>query len=160
MNVTIRTDLRPGDIGAIVRFHGLVYAEECGFDHTFEAYVAGPLGEFAQSISEREHVWIGESEGRLAGCIAIVESEPGVAQLRWYLVDPDFRGQGLGRRLLSEALEFCRACGYRSVFLYTVGMLKAAAHLYRSVGFRRVEAKRARLWGVDVIDERYELLLN
>ena len=41
--VTLRTDLRPGHIGSVVRLLGVVYARECGFDPTFEAYVAGPL---------------------------------------------------------------------------------------------------------------------
>jgi len=37
---------------------------------------------------------------------------------------------------------------------------KAPAHLYRSVGFRLVKHKPAKQWGVDVIEERYELNLE
>jgi hypothetical protein len=46
--VTIRTGLRPGDLGEVVRLHGGLYAQECGFDPTFEAYVAAPMAEFAR----------------------------------------------------------------------------------------------------------------
>ena len=155
-DITFRTDLRPGDIGAIVRFHGLVYAREHGFDHTFEAYVAKPLAEFACSASDRERVWIAERAGQLVGCIAIVAATADVAQLRWFLVDPSARGVGLGKRLINEALAFCRNCGYRSVVLWTVSALTTAARLYRSVGFRKVEEKPGRLWGVDLIEEKYE----
>ncbi len=158
--ITCRTDLRPGDIGAIVRFHGLVYAREHGFDHTFEAYVAKPLAEFACSASDRERIWIAERGGQLVGCIAIVAAAPAVAQLRWFLVDPSARGLGLGRRLINDALAFCRDCKYQSVILWTVTALTTAAHLYRSVGFRKVEEKPGRLWGVDVIEERYECVLD
>lgn len=155
--VTLRTELRPGDIGRVVYMHGVIYEREYGFDHTFEAYVAGPLSEFARSHSSKERIWLAERDGRIIGCIAIVASSPEMAQLRWYLVDPDARGKGLGRRLLQEAVDFCRACGYRTVTLWTVSALTAAAHLYRSAGFSKVEEKPGRQWGVDVIEERYEL---
>src|SRR5262245_59034257 len=130
--VTIRTSLQPGDLGSIVYLHGTFYSREYGFDHTFEAYVAGPLSEFARSASPRERLWIAERDGRLVGCIAIVAASPEVAQLRWYLVDPSAQGAGLGKRLLREAVAFARECGYRSIILWTVSALTAAAHLYRS----------------------------
>jgi GNAT superfamily N-acetyltransferase len=157
--VTVRTDLRPGDIGSIVRFHGVTYSRECGFDHTFEAYVAKPLAEFAISHSDRERIWIAERDGQLVGCIAIVAASPTVAQLRWYLVDPQVRGVGLGTRLLRDALEFCRQANYQSVILWTVNILTVAAQLYRSVGFQKVEENPGCRWGVDLVEEKYECRL-
>jgi N-acetylglutamate synthase-like GNAT family acetyltransferase len=157
--ITLRTDLKPGDIGAIVRLHGVTYAREHGFDHTFEAYVAGPLAEFARSASDRDRIWIAEQGDRLVGCVAIVAHSPQVAQLRWFLVEPSCRGAGLGTRLLNEAVAFCRASGYQSIILWTVSALVAAARLYHAVGFRKVEEEPGKQWGVDVIEERYELCL-
>lgn len=159
-SVTLRTALRPGDIGTVIRLHGTVYAREHGFDHTFEAYVAGPLAAFARAGSDRERLWLAEREGRIVGCVAIVAASPTVAQLRWFLVDPDARGAGLGRRLLDEAIAFSRARDYESIVLWTVSALEAAAHLYRATGFRKVEEKPGRMWGVDVVEERYELALR
>jgi N-acetylglutamate synthase-like GNAT family acetyltransferase len=159
-DVSLRTELRPGDIGRIVHLHGVIYAKEYGFDSTFEAYVAGPLADFALSGSARSRLWIAESKRGTVGCIAIVELSHDVAQLRWYLVDPSARGAGIGGRLLSEALDFCRACGYRSVVLWTVDALAAAAHLYRSAGFQKVEEKPGSKWGVRVTEEKYELELT
>jgi GNAT superfamily N-acetyltransferase len=158
--IILRTDLRPGDVGEVVRLHGVLYAREHGFDATFEAYVAAPLAEFVRAGSARERLWIAEQEGRIVGCIAIVAAAPETAQLRWFLVDPAARGCGLGRRLLSEAISFCRACAYRKILLWTVSVLAAAAHLYVSAGFRKVEEKPGRMWGVDVIEEKYELVLG
>ena len=159
-DIVLRTELRPGDIGAVTRMHGVVYARECGFDTTFEAYVAIPLAGFARSPGPRERIWLAERSGELVGCIAIVSASDDVAQLRWYLVRPDARGAGLGRGLLEAAVAFCREAGYRSVFLLTVRALTVAAHLYRSAGFRLVEEKPGHLWGVDVVEERYELILR
>jgi GNAT superfamily N-acetyltransferase len=158
-DVTIRTDLRPGDLGAVVGLHGRLYAKEHGFDVTFEAYVAGPLAELAKRNSDRERLWLAECGGRLVGCVAIVAASDEVAQLRWYLVDPAARGHGLGRRLLDEAVAFSRDRGYRSVILWTVSALTAAARLYAAAGFRKVEEVPGRAWGVEVVEERYELAL-
>ncbi|MGH9867677.1 MAG: GNAT family N-acetyltransferase [Candidatus Polarisedimenticolia bacterium] len=157
--VTIRTTLRPGDLGALIRLHGALYAAEHGFDHTFEAYVAGPLAQFALTASDRERLWIAERDGQIVGCIAIVSSDAPVAQLRWFLVDPSARGLGLGGTLLREAVEFSRSRGYASIVLWTVSTLTAAAHLYRLAGFRLVEEKPGRRWGVDLVEEKYELAL-
>src|SRR5262249_50223286 len=122
-SITLQTSLRPGDLGNIVSLHGTLYAREYGFDTTFEAYVAGPLGEFVRSGSERERLWIAEQDGRLVGCIAIVTASAETAQLRWFLVDPSVRGAGLGKRLLQEAIHFSRDSGYRGIILWTVSAL-------------------------------------
>ncbi len=158
--VTLRTELRPGDIGRIIEMHGEIYARECGFDRTFEAYVAGPLSEFALAGSSRERIWLADRGGRIAGCVAIVAASPDTAQLRWFLVEPSERGRGVGKQLLREALEFCKESGYRSVILWTVSALAAASHIYLAAGFRKVEDKRGRRWGVDVVEEKYELALG
>jgi ribosomal protein S18 acetylase RimI-like enzyme len=158
--ITLRSDLRPGDLGAIVYLHGIVYARERGFDPTFEAYVAGPLAQFVCEGGDRQRLWIAEREGRLVGCVAIVAASPRTAQLRWFLVDPDVRGVGLGRLLLLEAIAFCEEHGYAEVILWTESALEAAAHLYRSAGFQKVEEKPGRMWGVDLVEEKYELHLG
>ncbi len=156
----LRTKLEPGDIGRVIWLHGVIYAAEYGFDRTFEAYVAGPLAEFALSCTDRERIWLAEQDGRCVGSIAIVTLSPETALLRWFLVDPSVRGAGLGKSLLNGAVAFCRSAGYQSVALWTVSALKVATHLYRSAGFERVEEKHSRRWGVDVIEEKYVLALT
>jgi ribosomal protein S18 acetylase RimI-like enzyme len=158
--VTLRTDLRPGDLGRIVHLHGTVYAKDRGFDPTFEAYVAGPLAEFVRAHTDRERLWIAERGGHMVGCVAIVAAAPRTAQLRWYLVVPEARGCGLGTRLLAEAVAFCRACGYDGIILWTESALEAAARLYRKAGFRKVEERPGRVWGVELVEQKYELRLN
>ncbi len=158
--ITLRTHLEPGDLGSIVRLHGVVYAQEYGFDTTFEAYVAGPLAEFIRCCTDRSRLWIAERGDHLVGCIAIVGTSEMEAQLRWFLVDPSARGLGLGRKLLQEAIAFCKCCGYRTVFLWTVSALTAAARLYRLVGFEKVEERPAQQWGAQVVEEKYVLALK
>ncbi len=156
---TIRHDLRPGDLGGLISLHGRLYAAECGWDATFEAYVAGPLAEFALTPQQRNRLWLVEHEGEVTGSVAIVELQKKLAQLRWFLLHPRLRGQGLGRRLLADALAFSRQAGYAKVQLWTTRNLTTAAHLYRSAGFELSQELTHRLWGQIVTEQRYDLRL-
>jgi GNAT superfamily N-acetyltransferase len=168
-SISIRTDLWPGDIGQVIHLHGIIYAEEQGWDSTFDAYVAGPMAEFVKSRSDRDRIWIveladGVAEGewranRIVGSIAIVEASDGEAQLRWLLLAPEVRGLGLGKRLAEEALAFSRSAGYSTAFLWTVRGLEAATSLYESLGFEETEEKTSEIWGSTVTEVRYDLKL-
>lgn len=158
-DVTIRHDLKPGDIGYLTYLHGTLYAREYGWDHTFEAYVAGPLAEFARSHNDRQRIWIVERDGVIVGSIAIVEASLEHAQLRWLLLHPSVRGLGLGRTLIEEAIGFCRNKGYSLIFLWTVRALVAAARLYQSAGFQLTEEDTRELWSTIVTEQRYDLKL-
>jgi len=139
LDLVVRTTLRPGDVDAIVRLHGSVYSREFGFDSTFEEYVAVPLAACAAKLSARERIWVAEAGRRIVGSVAIVSASGDVAQLRWFLVDPEARGNGLGTTLLHESVAFCRASRYAAVVLWTVSALDAAARLYVAAGFRKCE---------------------
>lgn len=159
--VTVRHDLLPGDLGRVTELHGVLYAAEYGFDRTFEAYVARTLGELGGAMRPgRDRLWLAELGGRLVGSVGIIGREDGAAQLRWFLVHPDARRQGLGRRLLEAALAFCREAGYSSVYLWTVHPLVAAARLYTAAGFKKTEEKPMQaLWGCMLAEQRHDLLL-
>lgn len=158
--VEIRTTLRPGDIGRIIAMHGELYAREYGWSVNFEAYVAESLGVFVHAGDPAaDAIWLAETGDRLVGSIAIGWPREGTAQLRYFLIDPECRGQGIGRRLLDVALGYCRERGAASVFLWTASNLPAAAHLYRSAGFSLVEEQPEPNWGTPVVRQRYDLTL-
>jgi len=160
MEPIIRTEMKPGDLGEIVRLHGVLYSEEYGLDNTFEAYVAGPLSEFVLSGDvEGQRIWVIESAGNVVGCIAIVRSGEGMGQLRWFLLTPETRGKGLGKRLMGEAVEFSRKSGYRQIILWTFSELVTAIALYRRWGFEKTYEKDHHIWGRDLIEEKYEFTL-
>lgn len=160
-DITIRTDIRPGDIGDLIALHGTAYFEDVGFDTSFEAYVAAGVGEFFISFDpDNDRVWIVERDGRFAGSIALKGRTGGEAQLRYFLLDSSVRGQGLGRRLMDELLAFARSRGYSRIYLLTdEEHTPAAVHLYLNYGFRRTGEERLRRWGTSEAEQRYEMEL-
>jgi GNAT superfamily N-acetyltransferase len=157
--ISIRHEFKPGDVGRLIELHGLLYSQEYGFDHTFEAYVAKPLGDFVLHQTNRERIWLIDADGILMGSLAIVEHTETEAQLRWYLLHPTLRGKGLGTKLMKQSIAFCRAQGYRKLFLWTVSSLLTAAQVYLHTGFRVTEEHTHEIWGCLLTEQRYDLEL-
>lgn len=131
----IRSELRCGDLGRIVELHGLVYEPLDGFGLKFEAFVGRTIAEFVLDNDAAGQIWLAERGGRLVGCTAIVLRENQRGQLRWVLVDSSERGQGLGKKLVSAAMDYCRENGCDTIFLETTDGLPESQTLYESLGF-------------------------
>jgi GNAT superfamily N-acetyltransferase len=160
---SIRRELRPGDLRAILEMHGRVYAHEYGNDERFEAMVAATVTRAGQRgfPSEREEIWIVEHDGIFSGSLALTDEGDGTAMVRWFLLDSELRGSGLGRRMLTELVAEAREHGYSRLCLETFSLLRAAARLYLSFGFEVVSTDTAPRWGHAAIDyQRYELPLQ
>lgn len=155
--------LRPhqsGDMGWIVHRHGVLYAEEYGWDEQFEALVASIVAEFIQHYDpKRERCWIAEMKGEIVGSVFLVKETDSVAKLRLLLVEPKVRGRGIGTRLVDECVRFTRQVGYRKITLWTNNVLLAARHIYEKTGFRLVKKERHHSFGHDLIGETWELAL-
>lgn len=151
-DIRLRTELRPGDAGYITAMHGRIYSEEYGYGVAFEGYVAQSFFEFLRDYDpERDRLWCAEHAGRTIGCIG-VKGRGERAQLRWFLLEPEYRGMGLGRRLLQSALDFARERGYESAYLDTTDDLHDALRLYRRAGFETASAKPNNTWRENVME--------
>ncbi|MEM9027217.1 MAG: GNAT family N-acetyltransferase [Pseudomonadota bacterium] len=156
-DITIRSELKPGDVGMITHLHGVIYATEYGLDLTFEPYVAKPLSDFVLSGPNAGRIWIAERNGAMIGCLALVVTSKTTGQLRWFLVTPQARGTGLGRTLLASAIKYARDRALQSVTLWTFDDLDAAISLYKDAGFQAQETKTSFIWGADRTELRIEL---
>lgn len=149
---------RVGDIGHIASRQGQLYAQEYGWDETFEALVAEIAARFVRRFDpQREHCWIAEQGARIVGSVFLCAKSARVAQLRLLYVEPAARGQGLGARLVDECIRFARAKGYRSIMLWTNDVLDAARHLYESRGFVLEREERHRSFGKDLVGQFWSL---
>ncbi len=155
-DIVIRTALRPGDLGYITYLHGRMYNDEYNFGVEFEAYVAKTLAEFYEQYDvETNRFWICEHDNKIIGCIALM-NRGDAAQLRYFLVLPQYRGIGLGKKLMGLYMDFLRQCNYRKSFLLTTDELGAAAKLYTSHGFKMTERIPSNAFGKSLIEQRYE----
>lgn len=155
--VTLRNSLRPGDVGRLISLHGWIYDKECGYDHTFEGYVCKTFYDFLKSYSpQKDKVWFLEDGGQMVGAIAIVEHTAEKAQLRWFILHPDYRGLGLGSRLMGKAMAYCREKGYRSVFLLTTKDQQTAIRMYEKARFQKVSEQDEDMWGKHLTELIYE----
>jgi GNAT superfamily N-acetyltransferase len=150
----------PGAIGMITEAHAVYYHEHWGFDVSFETQVGRELSEFMAAFEEgRDGFWAATEGGRFAGSVAIDgrEAHPEGARLRWFIVDQNYQGTGLGKSLLRRAVDFCRKTGFPRIYLWTFEGLHAARTLYEGEGFRLCEEHAVNQWGQQITEQMYEL---
>lgn len=152
---------QPGDMGWITHRHGVLYAQEYGYDERYEALVAKIAAAFIEHIdAARERCWIAERSGEITGSIFLVKKSATVAKLRLLYVEPAARGLGIGARLIDECVRFARRVRYRKITLFTHSELLAARHLYRKAGFMLVGEQRYQGFSRDdLVAETWELTL-
>lgn len=151
---------RLGDLGWIVRRQAMLYAEEYGWDETYEALAAEILAGFMKNHDPHfERSWIAEREGEVAGSVFVMRGSDTVAKLRLLYVEPAARGLGLGRQLVDACIAFAREKGYRTLTLWTNDVLVPARRIYRRAGFTCVSAEPHHSFGKDLVGETWDLTL-
>lgn len=147
---------QPGCIGDVASLHARFYSQTSGFGVFFERRVATELAEFAQALpADGKALWLYVENGRTLGSIAIDgDTAGGIAHLRWFIVDDALRGAGVGRRLLSLAMDFVDQ-RFNETCLWTFKGLDAARHLYESAGFKLADEAEGSQWGTVVVEQRF-----
>jgi GNAT superfamily N-acetyltransferase len=163
MNLEIANSYVPGAIGRITELHGSYYLQHADFGLYFESKVACELSEFLHRYdSTRDGIWLALSRGRIEGSIVIdgVDAETEGAHLRWFIVEGSLRGNGVGNKLITAALDYCHRRKYKKIYLWTFEGLKAARHLYEKHSFRLARQQLGNQWGSEVNEQRFELHLS
>jgi GNAT superfamily N-acetyltransferase len=158
----IRAGYQPGLIGRVGELHGRYYSTAWGAGAPLELMMTREFCDFIEHYdSEKDLVLSAHIDRMLVGSISILGRNPGPdgVQLRFFLVDPEYHGRGLGKALLSTALEWCRGHGYRRIFLWTVDLAQSRG-LYEKAGFRVTERSRDDRYTVQCDNLKMELSLT
>lgn len=157
-DISIRTELQPGDLGYVTYMHGSLYHKEYGYGLQFERYVSKGLCEFSEQYNPaRNRIWACEHNDRMIGFLLLMDRGT-AAQLRYFLIEPEYRGIGLGAKLLNLYMDFLHECGYKESYLWTTHELDAAAFLYKRLGFKLTEEKESMSFGKPLREQRYDLI--
>ena len=160
-DISIRTNLKPGDLGYVMHRHGVIYQQEYNYGISFETYVGLGLYEFYQNYNEElDRAWIAEYSDKLIGSLFLMHRQNNSAQLRYFLIEPEYRGIGLGKKLIELFMQWLREKGYKSSYLWTTHELDCAASLYKRHGFILTEEKESTAFGKTLTEQRYDLVLE
>jgi peptidyl-dipeptidase Dcp len=154
--LTIRTDLRPGDLEQVIQLHRIIYGREYQYGPAFYDYVTKGLDEFQQQYDPGiDRVWVCEYKNQMIGFVLLLHRPDQFAQLRYLIILPEFRGKGLGNYLMNQFMQFLKQADYCGAYLWTTNEQIGAASLYSRYGFKLVEEKDSTTFGKSLKEHRY-----
>lgn len=160
LDYILRRD-RVGDLGYIASRQALIYEQEYGWDKTYEALAAKILSEYVgRNDTVNERAWIAESHGTILGSVYLMKEDADTARLRLLYVEPQARGLGLGKKLVSECTEFAKGAGYKRIVLWTQSTLTSARKLYVGEGYKLIKQDPHHSFGKELVGETWELVLT
>lgn len=158
--IHIRTNFEQGDLGFIIQVHGELYRYEFDYGIVFEQYVTLGLAEFIKLYDpKRSRVWMCIHNFNRIGFILVLDRGNGIAQLRYFFVFPEYRGIGLGKKLMALLVKFLKKKNFSECYLWTTNDLLTAANLYVKYGFKLIEEKPSVDFGKNLTEQKYILEL-
>lgn len=118
------------------------YAGQLSIDLSFQNFEA-ELAAVQKQYNEPEGaLLLAYCDGHLAGCVGVRKLDDDIAELKRMYVRNEYRGHGIGARLLEQAIQLSTTLGYKKIRLDTLEDMSAAQALYRSFGFYIIPAYR------------------
>lgn len=156
--IEIANGYRAGLIGTVTRHFSQNFYAHNGFGPAFEAKVARELADFVTRMeSQKLGLWHAHQNDTVVGSIFIDGENLGnnIAHLRWFILDPATRGQGIGQKLMTLAMDFCDHHQFDATHLWTIKGTDAARTLYERHGFELAQEFEGDQWGTPAIEQKF-----
>lgn len=91
---------------------------------------------------ENSVLFVAEIEEKLCGCCGIYPTEglpENCAELVKFYLHKDFRGSGIGRKLMEASINFAKETGYKSIYIESLPEFSTAVSIYEKQGFEFLE---------------------
>lgn len=115
------------------------YADQLGVDLCFQGFEAELAGLPGRYVAPGGGLWLAMQDLKPAGCVALRPLDPAAGEMKRLYVRPEFRGIGLGKRLVDQVLAAAGEAGYQRICLDTLPAMADAIRLYRQLGFNPIE---------------------
>ena len=117
--------------------------------HDFEVPTAGtvyedPTTDHLYDLFNKENsaLFVAEVDGELCGCCGIFPTEglpENCAELVKFYIHKNYRGKGLGKKLMEASVEFAKKSGYQSIYIESLPEFSTAVSIYEKQGFIYLE---------------------
>jgi GNAT superfamily N-acetyltransferase len=114
--------------------------EEFGFHFDIAAMIEVDMNTLDKFMPPKGRLLLGYVDDQPMGIACLKALTDNIGEVKRMYVRPEARNRGLGRALLNLLLEEARQIGYERVRLDTARFMTEAHKLYRSAGFREIEA--------------------
>lgn len=158
-NMKTKEGYKPGALADVVGLHMAYYHQNWGFGLEFETKVASELAEFLSRYATERDLFLAVylPTGKCVGSITLdcQGAEEKGAHVRWFIVDQEFAGRGVGRQLMTKAVNHCDKLGFSKSFLTTFEGLHAARKLYESFDYVLTEERDVDQWSGGVKEQLF-----
>ncbi|NCB43194.1 MAG: GNAT family N-acetyltransferase [Clostridia bacterium] len=156
MNGLAIREAKPGEPSLTVYFYYQLFEKQFNFLPDTEKYFMEAMLELFNDHNGNR-LWVVVEAGEIKGSICVIKKGNSEAQLRLFGMDLTLQGQGIGKRLMQKAMDFCEEKGYSHVILWTIDICESACHLYRKFGFTMTESKTNATWAnYPMVEEKWE----
>lgn len=114
--------------------------EEFGIHFDIAAMLEEDMDTLEKFMPPKERLLLGYMDDQPMGIACLRTLTDNIAEVKRMYVRLQARNQGLGRALLNRLLEEAHQIGYERVRLDSARFMQEAHRLYRSTGFREIEA--------------------
>lgn len=125
----------PADAVAFRELNETWITKYFGIEEPDREVLGDPIGHIIQPGGS---IFMACVEGRVIGCCALIVVRPGVFEVAKMAIAEEYRGRGIGRKLLAYVIEQARALDATLLTLATNDRLVNAIHLYEALGFRHL----------------------